>query len=96
MSVLSPTAWREAGDKLFTLPRSLEKPVEIDPHIECNRTSARRVQTTNQDPDDTAIGGDRSMLFWAQLASGQITMCKLDGWRSLNERPSNQTIDLTA
>jgi hypothetical protein len=30
------------------------------------------------------------------LASGQITMRKADGWRSLNERPSDQTIDLAA
>ena len=33
---------------------------------------------------------------WALLASGQITMRKVDGWRSLNERPSDQTIDLAA
>jgi hypothetical protein len=36
------------------------------------------------------------MLFWALLASGQITMRKADGWRSLNERPSDQTVDLAA
>jgi alpha-beta hydrolase superfamily lysophospholipase len=37
-----------------------------------------------------------AMLFWALLASGQITMRKVDGWRSLNETPSDQTIDLAA
>jgi len=37
-----------------------------------------------------------AMLFWALLASGQITMRKVDGWRSLNERPSDQMIDLAA
>jgi hypothetical protein len=36
------------------------------------------------------------MLFWALLASGQITMRKVDGWRSLNDTPSDQTIDLAA
>jgi putative transposase len=36
------------------------------------------------------------MLFWALLASGQITMRKVDSWRSLNERPSDQKIDLAA
>jgi hypothetical protein len=42
-------------------------------------------------------GGNRGdLLFWALLASGQITMRKVDGWRSLNERPSDQTIDLAA
>ena len=27
-----------------------------------------------------------AMLFWALLASGQITMRKVDGWRSLAEK----------
>jgi hypothetical protein len=30
------------------------------------------------------------------FSSSQITMRKVDGWRSLNERPSDQTIDLAA
>jgi hypothetical protein len=30
-----------------------------------------------------------AMLFWALLASGQITMHKVDGWQSLAERPSD-------
>jgi hypothetical protein len=34
------------------------------------------------------------MSFWALLASGQIKMRKVDGWRSLDEKPSDQTIDL--
>jgi hypothetical protein len=36
------------------------------------------------------------MLFWALLASGQIVMRKVDGWRSLSEKPSDQIIDLAA
>jgi len=36
------------------------------------------------------------MLFWALLASRQITMRKVDGWRSLNKSPFDQTIDLAA
>jgi len=35
-----------------------------------------------------------AMLFWALLASGQITLRKADGWQSLGEKPSDQTIDL--
>jgi putative transposase len=31
------------------------------------------------------------MLFWALLASGQITMRKVDGWQTLAEKPANQT-----
>jgi putative transposase len=31
------------------------------------------------------------MLFWALLASGQITMRKVDGWQSLGETLAEQT-----
>ncbi len=34
------------------------------------------------------------MLFWALLASGQITMRKVDGWQTLAEKPTIQCIDL--
>ena len=52
----------------------------------------RRIKTQTVLPSaETA-----AMLFWALLASGQITMRKVDGWRSLDERPSDQTIDLAA
>jgi len=37
-----------------------------------------------------------AMLFWALLASGQITMHKADGWQSLAEKPSDQIINLAA
>jgi hypothetical protein len=36
------------------------------------------------------------MLFWALLASGQITMRKVDGWQTLATRPSDTVIDLAA
>jgi putative transposase len=36
------------------------------------------------------------MMFWALLASGQITMRKVDGWQTLSEKPVDQTIDLAA
>ena len=37
-----------------------------------------------------------AMLFWALLASGQITMRKVDGWQTLAEKPVDQIIDLAA
>jgi len=37
-----------------------------------------------------------AMLFWALMASGQITMRKVDGWQSLAGKPSYQVIDLAA
>jgi putative transposase len=36
------------------------------------------------------------MLFWSLLASGQITMRKLDGWQSLGEPLSSMPLDLAA
>lgn len=32
------------------------------------------------------------MLFWAQLASRQIIMRIADGWKTLNEKPSDPAI----
>ena len=36
------------------------------------------------------------MLFWALLASGQITMRKVNGWQTLATKPSDAVIDLAA
>jgi putative transposase len=36
------------------------------------------------------------MLFWALLASGQISMRKVDGWKSIAEKPSDRQFDLAA
>ncbi len=37
-----------------------------------------------------------AMLFWALMASGQITMRRVDGWKTLNQTPSEQPLDLAA
>jgi hypothetical protein len=36
------------------------------------------------------------MLFWALMASGRMTMRKVNGWQSLAEKPADQIIDLVA
>jgi hypothetical protein len=36
------------------------------------------------------------MLFWALLASGQITMRKVDGGSTLTEPPADRVLDLAA
>jgi putative transposase len=36
------------------------------------------------------------MLFWALLASGQISMRKIDGWQTLATKPVDQQFDLAA
>jgi putative transposase len=86
----------EAGDKLFTFtrfPKSQWKSIRTSNAIErLHEEFKRRIKTQTVLPSaETA-----AMLFWALLASGQITMRKVDGWRSLNDRPSDQTIDLAA
>ncbi|MFM2444216.1 MAG: hypothetical protein RJB09_1402, partial [Pseudomonadota bacterium] len=37
-----------------------------------------------------------AILFWAPLASGPITMRKVEGWKTLADKPSDQPIDLAA
>ena len=52
----------------------------------------RRIKTQTVLPSaETA-----AMLFWALLASGQITMRKVDGWQTLTQKLVNNPIDLAA
>jgi transposase-like protein len=37
-----------------------------------------------------------AMLFWALMASGQITMRKVDGWQTLAHAPTAQPLDHAA
>ena len=86
----------EAGDRLFTFtrfPPSQWKSIRTSNAIErLHEEFKRRIKTQTVLPcAETA-----AMLFWALLASGQITMRKVDGWQTLAEKPSDQTIDLAA
>ena len=52
----------------------------------------RRIKTQTVLPSaETA-----AMLFWALLASGQITMRKVDGWQTLSQELVPHCIDLAA
>ena len=86
----------EAGDQLFTFarfPKSQWKSIRTSNAIErLHEEFKRRIKTQTVLPSaETA-----AMLFWALLASGQITMRKVDGWESLKESPCDQIIDLAA
>ena len=86
----------EAGEKLFTFarfPPSQWKSIRTSNAIErLHEEFKRRIKTQTILPcAETA-----AMLFWALLASGQITMRKVDGWQSLAEKPADQIIDLAA
>lgn len=47
-------------------------------------------QTVLPSPEAAAV------LFGALLASGQITMRKVDGWQTLATKPTDPVIDLAA
>ena len=86
----------EAGDRLFTfarLPQSQWRSVRTTNAIErLHEEFKRRIKTQTVLPSaDTA-----AMLFWALLASGQISMRKVDGWPTLAEKLVERPIDLAA
>ena len=86
----------EAGDRLFTftrLPPSQWKSARTTNAIErLHEEFKRRIKTQTVLPSaETA-----AMLFWALLASGQITMRKVDGWHSLTQKLADNPIDLAA
>ena len=90
------TSLEEAGDRLFTFtrfPQSQWKSIRTSNAIErLHEEFKRRIKTQTVLPAaETA-----AMLFWALMASGQITMRKVDGWKTLAEKPSDQVIDLAA
>ena len=86
----------EAGNRLFTFtrfPPDQWKSIRTTNAIErLHEEFKRRIKTQTVLPSaETA-----AMLFWALLASGQIIMRKVDGWKTLSERPSENIIDLAA
>jgi putative transposase len=86
----------EAGDSLFAfarLPPSQWKSARTTNAIErLHEEFKRRIKTQTVLPSaETA-----AMLFWALLASGQISMRKIDGWQTLDTKLIDQPIDLAA
>jgi transposase-like protein len=86
----------EAGARLFSftrLPPEQWKSARTTNAIErLHEEFKRRIKTQTVLPSaETA-----AMLFWALLASGQINMRKVDGWKTLAEKPIAQPIDLVA
>jgi transposase-like protein len=84
----------EAGDRLFTfsrLPPSQWRSVRTTNAIErLHEEFKRRIKTQTVLPSAATA----AMLFWALLASGQISMRKVDGWQTLAEKLIAQPIDL--
>src|ERR1700745_3166438 len=86
----------EAGDRLFTftrLPPSQWRSAPTTNAIErLHEELKRRIKTQTVLPS----AGTAAMLFWALLASGQISMRKVDGWQSLTHKLADHPIDLAA
>src|SRR6202521_5849583 len=80
-----------ADDIANAFPPSQWKSIRTSNAIErLHEEFKRRIKTQTVLPcAETA-----ALLFWALLASGQITMRKVDGWQTLAEKPDDQIIDL--
>jgi putative transposase len=86
----------EAGERLFAftrLPPGQWKSARTTNAIErLHEEFKRRIKTQTVLPSaDTA-----AMLFWTLMASGHITMRKVDGWQTLATKPRDQQIDVAA
>ena len=86
----------EAGDRLFTFlryPDSQWKSIRTTNAIErLHEEFRRRIKIQCVLP----CGQTACMLFWALLASGQITLRKVDGWQTLHEVPKELELDRAA
>ena len=86
----------EAGANLFTFllyPPDQWKSIRTTNAIErLHEEFKRRIKTQCLLPcAETAC-----MLFWALLASGQITLRRVDGWDTLHVAPADEPLDLVA
>jgi hypothetical protein len=46
--------------------------------------------------DQEFTGRIAARIDWALLASGHITLCKVDGWKTMHIAPAEQILDLAA
>ncbi|MCH8036379.1 MAG: transposase, partial [Proteobacteria bacterium] len=86
----------EAGERLFTFlryPPMQWRSLRTTNAIErLHEEFKRRIKTQCALPNaETA-----AMLFWALMASGQITMRRVDGWQTLDHAPVEPSLDLAA
>ena len=86
----------EAGDRLFTFTRldpAQWKAARTTNAIErLNEEFRRRIKTQTVLPCAETV----PMLLWALMASGQITMRKIDGWQTLDKPIEPLPLDLAA
>ena len=88
------TSLEEAGERLFTFvryPPEQWRSLRTTNAVErLHEEFKRRIKTQCLLP----CAESAAMLFWALLASGQITMRRVDGWQTLERSPAD--LDLAA
>lgn len=86
----------EAGPRLFTFleyPPDQWKSIGTTNAIKrLHEEFKRRIKTQCVLPNGETV----CMVFWALLASGQIVLCRIDGWETLAVEPTPQLLDLAA
>ena len=111
LSRISPRSWKNTArasllpaSPLFSPTRQRSRSSELEYHSDheqgpldpaderLHEEFKRRIKTQCMLPcADTAC-----MLFWALMASGQITLRKVDGWKTLHLAPAEQLFDQAA
>jgi putative transposase len=86
--------WRSPGDyAAFKFPPlSRHDPRTTNAIERLNEEFRRRIKTQAVLPCAQTV----PMLLWALLASGQISMRKVDGWQTLDKAIEPMTLDLAA
>jgi transposase-like protein len=99
----------EAGDRLFTFTKLPASPLSERLSLTINVRDWKSARTTNaierlheefkrRIKTQTVLPSAETaaMMFWALVASGQISMRKVDGWKTLAVKPADLPIDLAA
>src|SRR6202008_1415704 len=84
---------QEAGDRLFTFTRLSPSPWKSARTTNASERLHEEFKGRIKTQTGLPSAKTAAMLFWALLASGQITMRKVDGWQSLTQKLADQPID---
>src|SRR5713101_4859202 len=85
-----------SGRKTLHLPALPARAMEVDSYDQRRRAPSRRVQAAHQDTVMLPCAETACMLFWALLASGQITLRRVDGWDTFHIPAAEPNLDYAA
>lgn len=87
----------EAGERLFAFTRLPPSQWKSAPELQTRLSVCMKSSSGASRPRPCCLRPKpRQMLFWALIASGQISMRKIHGWHTLPAKPLDQQIDLAA